>query len=71
MDDGGLQAAFPEALEYDERQGHYGGSDITLDISPDLEDPTLLNERLDVRGNGLWRVLVERQINMITFSAYV
>lgn len=54
MDDGGLQAAFPEAFEYDERQGNYGGSDVTLGISPDLEDPTLLNERLDVRGNKLW-----------------
>jgi hypothetical protein len=54
MDHGELQAAIPEALEYDERQGHYGGSDVTLGVSPDLEDPILINERLDVRGNNLW-----------------
>jgi hypothetical protein len=53
MDHGELQAVFPEALEYDEAQGHHGASDITLRISPDVEQPTLIDERLDVRGNNL------------------
>ena len=53
MDHGELQVAIPEALEYDEGLGHYGGSDVTLDVSPDLEDPTLSNERPDIRGNNL------------------
>ena len=55
MDHGELQATFPEALEYDEGQVQYEGhSEITLGAGPDNEEPTLVEERVEVRGNGLW-----------------
>jgi hypothetical protein len=55
MDHAEPQVALPEVLEYDEGQNPgVGYSEITHRISPDIEEPTLVEERSNVRGNNLW-----------------
>ncbi|KUJ09209.1 proline-specific permease [Mollisia scopiformis] len=63
------EAVFPQVFEYVEPTR----SPLTPDVeyAPSIDEPANVEERRERRGESVWRVLNERQINMIAFSGTI
>ncbi|KAH8812741.1 proline-specific permease [Xylogone sp. PMI_703] len=74
MDHEKPEAVTPTVVETIRENAH---SPLTLDLdveyarSPSLDEPTNIEDKKERRGESLWRVLKERQINMIAFSGTI
>ncbi|CAG8961471.1 hypothetical protein HYFRA_00013922 [Hymenoscyphus fraxineus] len=73
MDHEKPQAVYPQVFEH-EFEGAPSQSTASPEPimrAPSIDEPAYVEDRKEIRGEALWRVLKERHINMIAFSGTI